>query len=65
METDGIVGEYGTDVVWSLERVVERNLLFWAPDIFVWDHATDSRLWAARELEVYLHRSLAGDGDWW
>ncbi|MGW6094730.1 hypothetical protein ACWFRK_10135 [Streptomyces sp. NPDC055157] len=44
---------------------MERNLLFWALDIFVWDHATDSRLWAARELEVYLHRSLAGDGDWW
>ncbi|WP_199919354.1 hypothetical protein [Streptomyces sp. NRRL S-1824] len=34
------------------------------PDIFVWDHETDSRLCAARELEGYLHRSLAGDG-WW
>lgn len=99
LETDGIVGEYGTDVVWSLERIVEQNLLFWAPDtfpglympfdpllffgdngggdqfafvltperpdIFVWDHETDSRLWAARELKDYLHRSLAGAGDWW
>lgn len=25
LETDGIVGEYGTDVVWSLERIVEQN----------------------------------------
>ncbi|MEU6516915.1 SMI1/KNR4 family protein [Streptomyces sp. NPDC046978] len=97
METDGVVGEYGTDVVWSLDRMVEQNLLFWSPDtfpglympfdpllffgdngggdqfafvltperpdIFVWDHEDDSRLWAARELEDYLHRSLAGDGD--
>ncbi|MET8786906.1 SMI1/KNR4 family protein [Streptomyces sp. NPDC004589] len=99
METDGVVGEYGTDVVWSLDRMVEQNLLFWSPDtfpglympfdpllffgdngggdqfafvltperpdIFVWDHEDDSRLWAARELEDYLHRSLAGDGDWY
>ncbi|MFJ9754209.1 SMI1/KNR4 family protein [Streptomyces sp. NPDC101149] len=97
METDGVVGEYGTDVVWSLDRMVEQNLLFWSPDtfpglympfdpllffgdngggdqfafvltperpdIFVWDHEDDSRLWAARELEDYQHRSLAGDGD--
>ncbi|MET8631366.1 SMI1/KNR4 family protein [Streptomyces sp. NPDC004096] len=97
METDGVVGEYGTDVVWSLDRMVEQNLLFWSPDtfpglympfdpllffgdngggdqfafvltparpdIFVWEHEDDSRLWAARELEDYLHRSLAGDGD--
>lgn len=98
-ETNGIVGEYGTDVVWSLNRIVEQNLLFWSPDtfpglympfepllffgddgggdqfafvltperpdIFVWDHEDDSRVWAARELEDYLHRSLAGDGDWY
>ncbi|ALC22672.1 SMI1/KNR4 family protein [Streptomyces pristinaespiralis] len=98
-ETNGVVGEYGTDVVWSLERIVEENLLFWSPDtfpglympvdpllffgdngggdqfafvltperpdIFVWDHENDSRLWAARALEDYLHRSLAGDGDWY
>ncbi|MFI1394256.1 SMI1/KNR4 family protein [Streptomyces sp. NPDC020681] len=99
LETNGIVGEYGTDVVWSLDRIVEQNLLFWSPDtfpglympfdpllffgdngggdqfafvltpqrpdIFVWCHEDDSRLWAARELEDYLHRSLAGDGDWY
>lgn len=99
LETDGMVGEYGTDVVWPLNRIVEQNLLFRdpgtfpdlympfdpllffgdnsgggqfafvvtpeRPDIFVWDHETDSRLWVARELEDYLHRSLAGDGDWW
>lgn len=99
METDGIVGEYGTDVVWSLDRILEQNLLFRSPDtfpdlympfdpllffgdngggdqfafvltperpdIFVWDHEDDSRLWAARELKDYLHRSLAGDGDWY
>ncbi|MFD7446399.1 SMI1/KNR4 family protein [Streptomyces sp. NPDC059909] len=34
------------------------------PYIFVWDHGNDSRLWAARRLEDYLHRSRAGDGDW-
>ncbi|OAH15398.1 SMI1/KNR4 family protein [Streptomyces jeddahensis] len=99
METDGIVDEYGTDAVWSLDRIVEKNLLFWSPDtfpglympfdpllffgdnsggdqfafvltperpdIFVWDHENDSRLWAARELKDYLHRSLPADGDWW
>ncbi|UXY24141.1 SMI1/KNR4 family protein [Streptomyces cynarae] len=99
METNGMVGEYGTDVVWTLDRIVEQNLLFWSPDtfsglympfdpllffgdngggnqfafvltserpdIFVWDHEDDSRLWAARELADYLHRSLGGDGDWY
>ncbi|MET9802677.1 SMI1/KNR4 family protein [Streptomyces sp. NPDC006368] len=99
METDGMAGEYGTGVVWSLDRVVEQNLLYRAPgtfrdlympfdpllffgdngggdqfafvvtperpDVFVWDHETDSRLWVARELEDYLRRSLAGDDDWW
>ncbi|MGW8951334.1 SMI1/KNR4 family protein [Streptomyces sp. NPDC055709] len=99
METDGMVDEWGSGVVWALDRIVEQNLLFWSPDtfpglympfdpllffgdngagdqfaflltperpdIFVWDHESDSRLWAARELEDYLHRYLAGDGDWW
>ncbi|MFD7227131.1 SMI1/KNR4 family protein [Streptomyces sp. NPDC059881] len=99
METDGMVDEWGSGIVWSLDRIVDQNLLFWSPDsfpglympfdpllffgdngagdqfafvltparpdIFVWDHESDSRLWAARELEDYLHRYLAGDGDWW
>ncbi|MDT0469071.1 SMI1/KNR4 family protein [Streptomyces gibsoniae] len=98
-ETNGMVGECGTDVVWSLDRIVEQKLLFWTsdtfpgpympfdpllffgdngggeqfafvltperPDVFVWDHESDSRLWAARELEDYLHRSLTGDDDWY
>ncbi|MFG2426809.1 SMI1/KNR4 family protein [Streptomyces sp. NPDC048590] len=98
-ETNGVVDEYGTDIVWSLDRIVEQNLHFWSPgafpglympfnpllffgdngggdqfafvltpdrpDIFVWDHESDSRLWAARELADYLHRSLAGEGDWY
>jgi hypothetical protein len=99
METNGVVDEYGTEIVWSLDRIVEQNLLFWSPDtfpglympfdpllffgdngggdqfafvltperpdIFVWDHEDDSRLWAARELKDYLDRSLAGEGDWY
>ncbi|TLS41968.1 SMI1/KNR4 family protein [Streptomyces montanus] len=28
LETDGIVGHYGTDTVWPLERIVEQNLHF-------------------------------------
>lgn len=35
------------------------------PDIFVWDHEDDSRLWAARELDDYLHPSLGTGGDWY
>ncbi|MFF1699472.1 SMI1/KNR4 family protein [Streptomyces sp. NPDC058257] len=27
-ETDGMVGRYGVDTVWPLERIVEDNLLF-------------------------------------
>lgn len=29
-ETDGIVGHYGVDTVWPLERIVEDNLRFWS-----------------------------------
>lgn len=35
------------------------------PDIFVWEHETDSRRWAARDLRDYLGRSLAEGGDDW
>ncbi|MFD5466572.1 SMI1/KNR4 family protein [Kitasatospora sp. NPDC127059] len=35
------------------------------PDIFVWDHESDSRSWVARDLRDYLGRSLATGGDDW
>uniref|UniRef100_A0AAU2JRR6 SMI1/KNR4 family protein n=1 Tax=Streptomyces sp. NBC_00049 TaxID=2903617 RepID=A0AAU2JRR6_9ACTN len=33
-ETDGVVGEYGTDVVWPLGQIVEQNLSFWSASSF-------------------------------
>lgn len=30
------------------------------PDVFVWDHETDSRTWAAPELRLYLEWWLSG-----
>ncbi|MGW3633218.1 SMI1/KNR4 family protein [Streptomyces sp. NPDC005122] len=35
------------------------------PDIFVWEHETDSRRWVAGDLRDYLGRSLAEGGDDW
>ncbi|WP_405824326.1 SMI1/KNR4 family protein [Streptomyces sp. NBC_00838] len=35
------------------------------PDIFVWEHETDSRRWAARDLRDYLDRSLAKGCENW
>ncbi|MFE3250709.1 SMI1/KNR4 family protein [Streptomyces sp. NPDC059209] len=35
------------------------------PDIFVWEHETDSRRWAARDLRDYLNRSFARGSDNW
>ncbi|SEG92230.1 SMI1 / KNR4 family (SUKH-1) [Actinacidiphila yanglinensis] len=36
------------------------------PDIFVWEHETDSRRWVAGDLTDYLGRSLAdGSDDWY
>jgi hypothetical protein len=35
------------------------------PDIFVWEHETDSRRWVAGDLRDYLGRSLAEGGDAW
>ncbi|MGI5350561.1 SMI1/KNR4 family protein [Streptomyces sp. CA-250714] len=98
-ETDGIVGRYGVETVWPLERIVEDNLRFWSDssfaelympfeallffgdngggdqfafvrrppraDIFVWEHEDDSRRWAAPDLQTYLRRSLAAEGDDW
>ncbi|MBD0689093.1 SMI1/KNR4 family protein [Streptomyces sp. CBMA123] len=99
LESNGIVGRTGVDTVWTVERIVERNLhlradasiaqlympfdalLFFGdngggdqfafvrtprrPDIFAWDHESDSRSWVARDLRDYLGRSLAAGGDDW
>jgi hypothetical protein len=35
------------------------------PDIFVWEHESDSRRWVANDLKDYLGRSLAQGGDDW
>ncbi|MEU4119519.1 SMI1/KNR4 family protein [Kitasatospora sp. NPDC028055] len=35
------------------------------PDVFVWEHETDSRRWVAGGLRDYLGRSLARGGDDW
>ncbi|MFF2075044.1 SMI1/KNR4 family protein [Kitasatospora sp. NPDC058162] len=35
------------------------------PDIFVWEHESDSRRWVARDLKDYLGRCLAQGGDDW
>ncbi|MET9693876.1 SMI1/KNR4 family protein [Streptomyces sp. NPDC006514] len=36
------------------------------PDVFVWEHETDSRRWVAGDLRDYLGRSLReGDDDWY
>ncbi|WP_433478894.1 SMI1/KNR4 family protein [Spirillospora sp. CA-142024] len=34
-------------------------------DVFVWEHETDSRRWAAGDLGDYLGRSLSSDEDDW
>ncbi|MFH8411319.1 SMI1/KNR4 family protein [Streptomyces sp. NPDC018019] len=34
-------------------------------DVFIWDHETDGRIWAANGLDDYLRRALADSGDWW
>lgn len=99
LESNGVIGHYGVDTVWSIEQVVEQNLFFRTdrsfaglympfdpllffgdngggdqfafvqsparPDIFVWEHETDSRRWAAGGLRDYLARSLATSGDDW
>ncbi|MEV0095078.1 SMI1/KNR4 family protein [Streptomyces sp. NPDC050738] len=33
-------------------------------DVFVWDHETDGRSWAANGLDDYLRRALEDSGDW-
>ncbi|MFI6688047.1 SMI1/KNR4 family protein [Streptomyces sp. NPDC050485] len=98
-ECNGVRGHYGTDAVWSAERIAKENASFRASadfaklympfeplmffgdngggdqfafvrvplraDVFVWDHATDERVWAANGLDDYLRRALEDSGDWW
>ncbi|MFE9249876.1 SMI1/KNR4 family protein [Streptomyces sp. NPDC007088] len=35
------------------------------PDVFVWEHESDSRRWVAGGLRDYLTRSLRDSGDDW
>ncbi|MFG2952079.1 SMI1/KNR4 family protein [Streptomyces adustus] len=35
------------------------------PDIFVWEHESDSRRWVANNLQDYLSRALREGGDGW
>ncbi|MEU1516640.1 SMI1/KNR4 family protein [Streptomyces sp. NPDC005811] len=36
------------------------------PDVFVWEHESDSRRWVANNLEDYLRRRLgSGDPEWY
>ncbi|MCX5390547.1 SMI1/KNR4 family protein [Streptomyces sp. NBC_00094] len=35
------------------------------PDIFVWQHESDSRKWVASDLQDYLERCLVQGGDDW
>ncbi len=35
------------------------------PDVFVWEHESDSRRWVANNLRDYLGRSLRAAGDDW
>ncbi|MFF7384309.1 SMI1/KNR4 family protein [Streptomyces griseoluteus] len=47
-------GETGGGGLFALLARVDR------PDVFVWDHETDSRTWVARSLADYLERSVSG-----
>ncbi|GHH08880.1 SMI1/KNR4 family protein [Streptomyces rubradiris] len=100
LESNGVIGHFLVNTVWSLDRIVETNLYFRSdetfaqlympfdallffgdngggdqfafvrkperPDIFVWEHESDSRRWVARDLRDYLGRALrTGDDDWY
>ncbi|TXS42449.1 SMI1/KNR4 family protein [Streptomyces sp. OR43] len=93
-ESNGIVGEYGYDLVSPLQTITQRNLelrssfsdLYMAFDqllffsdvpgngdlfgivlvpgqsdqVFLWDHETDSRRWAASSVQEFVERWLNG-----
>lgn len=100
LESNGVIGHSQVDTVWSIDQIVEQNLLFWSdesfaqlympfdallffgdngggdqfafaqkpqrPDVFVWEHESDSRRWVTGSLRDYLGRSLrGGDDDWY
>ncbi|MFI0220238.1 SMI1/KNR4 family protein [Streptomyces lydicus] len=99
LECNGVIGRARVDTVWTIDQIVEQNLLFWSdesfvqlympfdallffgdngggdqfafvqrpqrPDVFVWEHESDSRRWVANNLQDYLGRSLRTDGDDW
>ncbi|WP_129298043.1 SMI1/KNR4 family protein [Streptomyces lydicus] len=99
LESDGVIGRTEVDTVWSIDQIIQQNLLFRSdesfaqlympfdallffgdngggdqfafvqkprrPDIFVWEHESDSRRWVAGDLRDYLGRSLRVDGDDW
>ncbi|MGW6710656.1 SMI1/KNR4 family protein [Streptomyces sp. NPDC054956] len=53
-------GDNGGGDQFAFVRIPERT------DVFVWDHETDGRSWAANDLSVYLKRSLGDEAgtDW-
>lgn len=99
LESNGVIGRTHVDTVWTVDQIVEQNLLFWSdesfaqlymsfdallffgdngggdqfafvqkperPDVFVWEHESDSRRWVANNLRDYLGRSLRDSGDDW
>jgi hypothetical protein len=54
LETDGIIGHYGTDTLWSLQRIVEQNLLFWSS-------ATYAELYMPFDALLFFGDNGAGD----
>lgn len=99
LESNGVIGRTHVDTAWTVDQIVEQNLLFWSdesftqlymsfdallffgdngggdqfafvqkperPDVFVWEHESDSRRWVANNLQDYLGRSLRDSGDDW
>jgi SMI1-KNR4 cell-wall len=98
LESDGVHGEYGPGLLWSLDRIQHDNfdfrsnpafkdlympfdnLLFIAdagngdqfaygikasgrieaPDIYVWSHENDGRIWCAPDLRTFFEWWLTG-----
>lgn len=54
LETDGVAAEYGTDVLWPVERIVEDNLMF---------RSTPDFAELYMPFDALLFFGDAGDGD--